>query len=197
MTLDTTQAARAVALALLVTVITQVAYLALGASGNSHIAYPIWRLEAVIALVVIALGFVLVQRHALVGGCVAAGGICNLVQIGMGLTMFYQLGYGQEGEPDPVFFPVLGLSFFLYFAAKALFGAAGIALGMELWRSMSGIWRIAGLLAALAGLAALAVNVAAMAIGMDLVFIAGAAGTVATALLALALVPAVRSGKDG
>jgi hypothetical protein len=181
------KAAQIVAFALIATVITQIAYLALNAGGQSHIAYPIWRTEAVLGLVVAVLGFVLVSRNALIGGCLAAGGIFNLFQTGMGLTMFYQLGYGGEGDPDPAFFAVLGFSFFLYFAAKAALGIAALVLGVELWRVRADLWRWVGLLAALAGVAALALNLWAMAMGMAAVFIAGAAGTVATFLLALGL----------
>ena len=184
--------AQAIAAALAFTVVTQIAYLALDAGGNSEIAYPIWRLEGVLALVVSAFGFMLVPRHALLGGAIAAGGLCNLIQVGMGLTMFYQLGYGTEEGPEPAFFAVLGFSFFLYFAAKALLGLAGLALGAALWRETSGLWRIVGALTAIAGLAALAINAAAMTVGMDLVFVAGGAGTLATALLALALLAVSR-----
>lgn len=192
---NTRRAAQAIAAALGLTVVTQIAYMALEASGNAAIAYPIWRLEAVLALVVAAFGFMLVPRQALVGGAIAAGGICNLIQVGMGLTMFYQLGYGSEAGPEPVFFAVLGFSFYLYFAAKALFGLAGFALGAALWREAGGVWRYVGALAALGGLVAMATNAAAMATGMDMVFIAGAAGTAATALLALALVRAFGGSK--
>lgn len=101
--------------------------------------------------------------------------------------MFYQLGYGGEGPPDPAFFAVIGFSFFLYFAAKAALGGAALMLGLELWRGRSGMWRWLGLLAALAGIAASALNLWATAMGMAAVYIAGAAGTAATLLLALCL----------
>ena len=92
MTFSHTRTAQVIAGALIVTVITQVVYMLVGAGGQSHLAYPIWRTEALMALVVAVLGFALLSRHALVGGCLAAGGILNLIQVGMGLTMFYQLG---------------------------------------------------------------------------------------------------------
>ncbi len=187
MELQHRRAGQIVAAALIVTVVTQLAYLALDASGKSHIAYPIWRTEAVAGLVVAVLGLVYLSRNALIGGCLVAGGIFNLFQTGMGLTMFYQLGYGGEGEPDPAFFAVLGFSFFLYFAAKAALGIAALVLGLDLWRGRAGLRRWLGLIAALAGIAALALNLWAMAVGMGAVFFAGAAGTAATLLLALCL----------
>ena len=56
--------------------------------------------------------------------------------------MFYQLGYGGETPPNDVFFPVLRMSFFLYFAAKAATGVAAITLGMVLWQTLDGgVWR--------------------------------------------------------
>lgn len=181
------RAAMIVAAALAATVVTQVLYLALDAGGQSHIAYPIWRIEAVAALGVTAFAFVILPRHPLVGGCLAAGGILNLIQVGMGLTMFYQLGYGGDAPPEPAFFPILNMSFFLYFAAKALFGTAAIVLGATLWRASDTTWRVTGMVAGLAGLAALVLNLAAMILGMSLVYPAGGAGTVATLLLAITL----------
>ncbi|GAA0272635.1 hypothetical protein GCM10009127_11290 [Alteraurantiacibacter aestuarii] len=195
MTLGNRHAARIIAAALIVTVITQVVYMMVGAGGQSHLAYPIWRTEALMALVVAVLGFALVSRNALVGGCLAVGGIFNLIQTGMGLTMFYQLGYGGDTPPNPVFVPVLGMSFYLYFAAKAAFGLAALALGIQLWRSAVRSAKIIGLLAAVTGLAALGLNAAAMMFGMGLVFFAGAAGTAATLLLAAALVMAMTEGE--
>ncbi|MEL1251261.1 hypothetical protein [Aurantiacibacter gilvus] len=191
---NTRRAAQAIAAALAFTVVTQIAYLALDAGGKSEIGYPIWRLEAVLQLVVIAFGLMLVPRQPLLGGAISASGIFNLLQLGLGLTMFYNLGLGTEDGPEPTFFAVVGFAFFLYFAAKALLGIAAFALGAALWREERGPWRIVGALTALSGLAALAVNIAAMASEMELTFPAGAAGTVATALLALALSAASRQG---
>ena len=80
------------------------------------------------------------------------------------------------------------MSFYLYFAAKAAFGAAAAALGLQMrgWPDMPA--KIIGWLALVAGLAALVLNAAAMMLGMSMVFFAGAAGTAATLMLALALV---------
>jgi hypothetical protein len=112
----------------------------------------------------------------------------------MGLTMFYQLGYGGETPPNPVFFPVLRMSFFLYFAAKAALGVAAIILGMELWQTIAGdVWRIVGLLVAIAGLGALLLNAAAMMLGLGVVPFAGAVGVVAAVLTALALIRVYKS----
>ena len=189
MKLEANHAAKLVATALVVTAITQMVYVTLGGGGNSTVAYPIWRIEALSALVVALFSFVIVKHNALVGGCLAVNGLFNVIQTGFGLTMFYQLGYGGDTPPNPVFFPVLRMSFFLYFAAKAALGVAAITLGMELWQTISGgVWRFVGMLAGLSGLAALLLNVAAMMLGLGVVPFAGAIGVVAAVFTALALI---------
>lgn len=193
MKLDANRAAQLVAAALIATAITQMVYVMLSGSGKSHVAYPIWRIEALSALVVSLLSFIIAGRNALVGGCLAVGGIFNLIQTGMGLTMFYQLGYGGDVPPNPVFLPVLRMSFFLYFAAKAALGVGAIVLGIELWRTVTGgMWRIVGLLAGIAGLGALLLNAAAMMMGLGVVPFAGAVGVVAALFTALALIRVMR-----
>ena len=112
MKFDTNHAAQLVAAALVVTAITQMVYVILGGGGNQPVAYPIWRIETLSALVVALFSFVIIKRNALVGGCLAVSGIFNVIQTGMGLTMFYQLGYGGDTPPNAVFFPVLRMSFF-------------------------------------------------------------------------------------
>lgn len=195
MRLNAKQAAYVIAAALLVVVITQLVYVMLSGGGNSAVAYPIWRIEALSALIVALLAFVIMERNMLVGGCLLVAGIFNVIQTGMGLMMFYQLGYGGEEPPNPVFFPVLRMSFYLYYAAKAALGVAALALGLELWRNITGPWRIAGLLSALAGVGAILLNVAAMLLGLGVVPFAGAAGVVAALFTAAALVR-VMSGPD-
>lgn len=196
MKLDANRSAQFIATALIVTVITQAVYVLLSGSGKMHVAYPIWRIEALSALVVAMFSFIIAGRNALVGGCLAIGGIFNLIQTGLGLTMFYQLGYGGDGTPDPVFFPVLRLSFFLYFAAKAALGLAAILLGLKLWQTITGrLWRSVGLLTGLAGLGALLLNSAAMILGLGVVPFAGAIGVVAALFTALALIKVMKQAE--
>ena len=193
MKLDANHAAKIVATALVVTAITQMVYVYLGGGGNSTVAYPIWRIEALSALIVALFSFVIFTRNALVGGCLAVSGLFNVIQTGMGLTMFYQLGYGGETPPNDVFFPVLRMSFFLYFAAKAATGVAAITLGMELWQTADGgVWRNVGLLVGLVGLGALLLNVAAMMLGLGVVPFAGAVGAVAAVVTAVALIRVIK-----
>lgn len=181
------RAGQVVAAALILTVITQIAYLGLEASGNAAIAYPIWRTEAIAALLVAVFGFGLLARNAIIGGALAMGGLLNLFQTGMGLTLFYQLGYGGEAPPEPTFMPILGFSFFLYFAAKAAIGIGGFVLGLWLFAREQGMWKWLGLVTLVLGLGAFLANTAAMAVGMDIVFIAGGIGTAATLFTAITL----------
>jgi hypothetical protein len=194
MKIDANRAAQLVATALVVTAITQMVYVMLEGGGKSYVAYPIWRIETLSALVVALFSFIIVSRNALVGGCLAVNGIFNVIQTGMGLTMFYQLGYGGEAPPNPVFFPVLRMSFFLYFAAKSALGVAAITLGIELWQTTyGGLWRVVALLAGLAGLGALLLNAAAMLMGLGVVPLAGAVGVVAALFTALALIRVIKA----
>ena len=68
MKLDTHRAAQIIAAALIVTAITQLVYVTLGGGGISHIAYPIWRIETLSALVVALFAFVILKQNPLVGG---------------------------------------------------------------------------------------------------------------------------------
>ena len=198
MKIDSSHAAKMIAAALVVTVITQLMYVILGGGGNQPVAYPIWRIETLSALVVALFSFMIVKHNPLLGGCLAVSGIFNAIQTGMGLTMFYQLGYGGEEPPNPVFFPVLRMSFFLYFAAKAALGVAAITLGKELWQTITGgVWRIVGLVTGLAGLGALLLNVAAMMLGLGVVPFAGAAGVIAAVFTAITLIRVIKPAGTG
>ncbi len=176
---------RLVAIALLVCVVTQAMYVGLEASGTP-LAVMLWQTEAVAYLLIGLFGLAIIAARPVLGAGLATGGIVNLIQAGMGLTMFEPLT--SAGEPlAPAFAAVLAMAFFLYFAGKAAFGLSAIVLGLVLLRSAPASARVLGGAAALAGLLALAVNLLAMMIGMSLAFAAGATGTVAMAVLALAL----------
>lgn len=84
MRLDANHAAQLIAAALVVTAIAQMIYVILGGGGNQPVAYPIWRIETLSALVVALFSFVIVKRNALVGGCLVVNGLFNVIQTGMG-----------------------------------------------------------------------------------------------------------------
>lgn len=185
MQLTIDRVAQIICVALIISVVTQVMYIGLDASGTP-LATAIWRTEAVVMLLIGMFGFKYARHWPLVSAGLVAGGLFNVMQTGMGLTMFGPLG--DAGEPlAPVMGAVLSYAFFLYFAAKAAFGLGAVALGLKAWSKASGWPKLAGVLAGLTGLIALVLNLYAMCVGMAAVFLAGAAGTVAAFFLALAI----------
>lgn len=185
---------RLVAIALLATVATQIFYITvLSGSPNADAMRPIvWSLEAVaFSLVVIGALAALPNARgaALALAAIALGGATNVVQVGMGLAEF---GPAREAGGD-VFNTVLAGAFFLYFHGKAMFGLAALLIGLGALRDGGGLEKGLGGLAVLAGLAAAALGVYSFGVGMEIMQPAGAAGTLATALLAVLLL--MRSGK--
>jgi len=173
------------AIALLVSVATQIVYVGLEASGTA-LATNLWRAECIAFLALALAGGALIGARPWLGAGLAIGGLLNVAQAGMGLVMFGPLREAGEGL-GPVFQAVLGMAFFLYFAGKAAIALAAIVLGLQQWNGAMGVARIIGGLTLITGVAALAVNAAAMVSGMALTFAAGATGTAAALLLGLAL----------
>ncbi|WP_271078621.1 hypothetical protein [Aurantiacibacter sp. MUD61] len=180
-----TAAARMAAIALLITVITQIIYIAISNSGGTPPRDILWGIETVTFAFMAIAGLALLPARPLIGAGIAAGGIFNTIQSGMGLVMFGPLMDGGEALA-PVFGAVLSMAFLLYFAAKLAIGFAALAAALCLWGS-KGIAKIVGALTGVAGLAAMALNIAAIFPATDLTFPAGGAGTAAAALLALSL----------
>lgn len=183
----------AVPVILFALVVTQLTYFALSSSGQDINRPVIWTVEACGFLGLSVVSLMTMARHKALAPALAAiaiSGIVNVVQLGLGLTMFEPLS--QAGESlAPVYRSVLAMAFYLYFVGKLLFGFAALVVGVHLLRA-GGAARAAGALAAVAGLAAMVTNVGAMAAGMAMVFPAGAAGTAATFMLATGLAMVVR-----
>ncbi|WP_026091722.1 hypothetical protein [Blastomonas sp. AAP53] len=177
-----------IAILLAVIVLTQIAYIVKSTYKIDLPGTVIWSLEALVFLAICVLALAaMVQKGPLTmaWAAIAVGGLLNVLQVGMGLAMFAPLSDAGEAMA-PAYEAIVAGAFFLYFAGKLLFGVAAILVGKALLRS-TGVARIAGGLAILTGLAAALVNTAALAMGMDWLYPAGAAGTVATACLAVAL----------
>lgn len=185
------RAAQVATIALIVTVVTQIIYVTLGNLGIEPNRQVIWSLEVLAFLVVSICGLALLPANPFVGGAVATGGILNTIQAGMGLVMFGPLA-DAGAVFGPVFGAVLAMAFLLYFAGKLAFGIAAIVAGLGLRRDDSGATRIVGVVTTLAGVLAVVLNAAAIALDADLTQLAGGAGTLATLLLALVIMPAVR-----
>ncbi len=179
------------AIALTATVATQIIYITVGNLGMEPDRQIIWSLEVLAFLAISITGLALVRARPLVGAAIAAGGTLNTIQAGMGLVMFGPLGDGGEALA-PVFSAVLAMAFLLYFAGKVAFGIAALAGGAALWKDGNGATRIMGILAALAGMLAIVLNGLAIVLDAQMTYLAGGAGTAATLLLALVLVPATR-----
>lgn len=180
-----TNTARVAALALIVTVATQIIYITLSNLEITPNRQVIWSTEVLAFLAIAVSGLALLPARPLIGAGLAVGGVLNVIQAGMGLVMFPPLMEAGEALA-PVFSAVLTMAFLLFFAAKVSFGVAAIAAARELW-STGGAAKIIGALAGIAGLVAIALNAAAIAVGSDLTFPAGAAGTATALFLALGL----------
>jgi len=181
-------AARYTALSMVAIVATQVFYMVNGSAGLNVDSSVIWTIEVVAFLAMAVFGLIALARGAnapIVWAAITLGGIFNVIQVGMGLAMFGPLKDAGEAMA-PAMEAILAGAFFFYFSGKLLFGIAGIVLGAALMRGPIAA-QIIGALAILAGLAAVVLNLGAMAIGMDLMVPAGAAGTAAALLAALAI----------
>jgi len=189
---------QAVPLAMIVLVVTQLSYVVLSNSGFEMHRMVIWTTEAVAFLGITVLALVALAQNSRLApawAAIAVGGVLNVVQVGMGLAMFGPLKDAGEAMA-PAYEAVVAGAFFLYFAGKWLFGLAAILVGAVMLRG-TGLAKAAGVLAILSGLAAMAVNLLGMATGMAWIFPAGAAGTAATLLLAIALAMTLRERPEG
>ena len=183
---------KTVAITLLITVITQILYVALLAEVGIVEGWPlrssIWTVETVTFAVLSVAGLAALvsdARHHLVWAALALSGIFNALQAGIGLSMFLP-ATEQAGSDSALMSTILAGAFLFFFLAKALIGMAGIGLGLSLVRSGGGAAKAVGGLAILTGAIGAAANIIAMPLGMDLVFAAGAAGTLATLFTAIA-----------
>ncbi len=187
MEITVSRAARLVALAMGLMVLTQIAYITL--KGDTLTGAMIWSVEATAFLAITVLALIPLVRGA--GGALGWAalsiyGLFNVVQTGMGLAMFGPLTDAGEALA-PAFEAVLAGAFFFYFAGKVLVGVAGIVFGTALLREERAGTKAVGGLAALTGLAAIAVNLVGMLMGKDgVVYAAGATGTAATVFAAIA-----------
>ncbi len=192
------RSAQIVIVALFSVVITQIIYVVLSSVGADINPSVIWATEAVAFLAISLFALIPLVRsthHSVAWAAVALGGVFNVIQVGMGLTMFGPLKDAGEAMA-PAFQSILAGAFFAYFAGKFLFGLAAILTGAGLLRSDVATAKGVGGLALLTGLAAMLTNLVAMAVGMDMIQSAGAAGTAATAFLVLTLILVTRTEQD-
>lgn len=183
---------RLVAVLLLLLAATQMLYTGLYLSPLDVPRQALWGLEAVLFVTLTALAaaaMVQDRRRALGWSAIAFSGALNVVQVGVGLTMFGPFREAAQSLEAlaPVAGAVVAFSFFVYNAAKILLGLAALCFGLV--RVQEGAWWL-GRSAALVGVVAILANAAVLAMGRGSIIpspVAGASGVLATALLALCL----------
>jgi hypothetical protein len=179
--------ARIVGIGLLITVLTLVLLFAIrsapaGVHAPPH-ALVLWKIEAVAYLAITVFGMALVRSHPLTGSALSAGGALNVIQLGIGLSMFRPLLDGGPGLEE-MFTPVWMAAFFFFFAGKAALGLAGLSYGRALWSSATGAMHWLGGATALTGLLGLLLGAAGMVTGQVLIWQSGGMGTIAALVLA-------------
>ncbi len=189
-----------IAAMLILAAITQAAYTALYLAKAEVPRQLLWGSEALIFVLLAAFaGSALVEakRFSLGFSAIAFSAALNVVQVGVGLTMFgpFREAAGAVEGVAPAASSIVAFSFMVYNAAKILLGLAAIVFGMAKMNTGS---KALGGITALVGAVAMITNAASMAMGRT-VFgempLAGGSGVLATVLLALCVSAAVK--QDG
>lgn len=192
MQLSFRQTASLVAALLLAAALTQSVYTALYASGADVPRQILWGLEGVIFTLMAGFAgaaMLAARQHYLAWSAIAFAAVLNVVQVGVGLTMFGPF-FEVAGEVEafaPAASAIVAFSFMVYNAAKVLLALALIDIGMAKLNSGS---RLIGGIGVLVGTIAAIANALSMALGRDFTGelpIAGASGVLATVLLAIFL----------
>ena len=181
-----------VAVLLLVLAATQTIYTGLYIAELEVPRQALWGLEGLLftLLAVFAgVGMVEDRRLALGWSAIAFGAALNVVQVGVGLTLFGPLREAANSVEAlaPVAGAVVAFSFFVYNAAKILLGIAALSFGLARLRDGA---TLLGRSAIAVGVIAIIANAAVLAMGRGSIIpspVAGASGVVAGVLLALCL----------
>ncbi len=179
-------------LLLLVAAVTQSIYTALYFTDADVPRQLLWGTEGCLFVLTAAFaGSALVQvnRYHLAWSAITAAAVLNVVQVGVGLTMFgpFFEAAGDIEALTPAARSVVAFSFMVYNAAKVLLAIALIVFGLAKLNTGS---RLLGGASTLVGLIALVSNMASMAAGRDVfgdLRLAGSSGVLATVLLAVCL----------
>ncbi|MDJ0979799.1 MAG: thiamine biosynthesis protein ThiC [Erythrobacter sp.] len=177
-----------VAALLLVAAVTQAVYTALYLAEMDVPRQLLWGGEGLLfALMAAFAGSALAQAKGLhlAWSAIAAAAVLNVVQVGVGLTLFGPFREVAQAIPEaaPTAGAIVAFSFMVYNAAKALLALALIVVGLSRGK-------VLGAVSALVGVFAFVTNTASMAAGRG-VFgelpLAGGSGVLATVLLAVGL----------
>ncbi len=182
-----------VAASLLLTVVSQIVYMAalsdVGIVEGWPLRSTIWTIELLLFSIIAATGFASLARTSqlhLAWSAIAIFGLINIVQAGIGLSMF--LPATEAGEDFAALWDtVLAGAFVFFFLAKVFIGFAAMAFGLRLFRGQTSLIKGIGIVTGIAGFAAIVLNIAALPQGLAFVLPGGASGTLATLLLAVAI----------
>ena len=189
----TRNAAALVSIMLILTVATQLLYTAtlsgVGIVDGWPLRSTIWTAEILLftgITMVSLVGLIRSPNMQLGWAALVVAGLINVVQSGIGLSMFLP-ATNAGADFAPLMGTVLAGSFLFYNLAKAIIGLAALIFGLSLFRNGQSIGRTVGLVSAIAGSIAIALNVAAVNLGLGSVPFSGASGAVATFLTGCAV----------
>ncbi|GAB5488724.1 MAG: hypothetical protein Pars2KO_22940 [Parasphingorhabdus sp.] len=182
-----------VAVSLLLTVVSQIVYMAalsdVGIVEGWPLRSTIWTIELLLFSIIAATGLTSLARTSqlhLAWSAIAIFGLINIIQAGIGLSMF--LPATEAGEDfSALWDTVLAGAFVFFFLAKVFIGFAAMAFGLRLFRGQTSLIKGIGIVTGIAGFAAIVLNIAALPQGLAFVLPGGASGTLATLLLAVAI----------
>jgi hypothetical protein len=187
-----------IAALLILAAITQSTYTALYLAQAEVPRQILWGSEGLVfTLLAACAGAAMVRSKSLTlaFSAIAFSAVLNVVQVGVGLTLFAPFGEAADAAPAlaPAAGAVVAYSFFVYNAAKILLGLAALVAGLTANARGN---RLLGWASAAVGAVAMIANTLSMAGGRDVlgeVPLAGGSGVLATLLLALCL---LRLAKD-
>lgn len=190
---------RAIAALLILATITQSVYTALYLAKLDVPRQLIWGTEGVLWPLLAALAgaaMVRAERLTLAFAALAFSAVLNLVQVSVGLTLFFPFGDAAKADPAlaPLASAVVAFAFFIYNAAKLLIGFAALLVGFS--RASAGS-KLLGGVTALVGGVAMAANGLTIAAGSGVlgkIPLAGGSGVLASLLLALCLLGTAQEG---
>ena len=184
---------KGIAALLLVSAITQPIYTALFLSAPDVASRQvIWGLEGLVFVFLAAFAgsaLVMAKRYTLGFSAIAFSAVLNILQVGVGYTLFMPFGQAAEANAElgAVSFSIVTFGFFIYNAAKILLGMAAVIFGIA--NSNQGRKALGGI-TAFVGAVAIVANAIVFMLGITGAFpspIAGGSGVAATLLLAISL----------
>ena len=192
MELSFTRTTQIVALLLLLAAITQAVYTGLYIAQADVPRQLLWGSEGFLFVLLAAFAgsALATSRTSSIGwSAITAAAVLNVVQVGVGLTMFAPFGEaaGEVEALKPAAGGVVAYSFMVYNAAKVLLALAAVEFGMVKLKAGA---KLLGGVTVLIGAIAFVSNALSMAMGRDFsgeLPIAGGSGVVMTVLLAICL----------